>query len=202
MGASKVMIIRHAEKPEENYLGIDALGKMNPESLITIGWERAGGIANLFCPANDNFQNPALAKPDFIYASDPARGKDSSKKPSRRPYETILALAAKLNLPPITTFIDSDFSNMISAALLNTGTVLIAWQHQDILPKAPSDDSIVSELLKQTRTGNLPGVPAGPWPGNRFDIVFVLDRPTGTGPFTRFTQVPQMLLAGDSITPI
>jgi hypothetical protein len=202
MGASKVMIIRHAEKPEGKYLGIDEFGKINSESLITLGWERAGGIANLFCPSNGNFQNPALAKPDFVYASDPAREKDSSKKPSRRPYETIHALTAKLNLPPITSFIDTDFSDMISAALLNTGTVLIAWQHQDILPKTPAADSIVSELLKQTQTVNLPGVPAGPWPGNRFDIVFVFDRPGGTGPFMRFTQVPQMLLAGDSNKPI
>jgi len=29
-------------------------------------------------------------------------------------------------------------------------------------------------------------------------MVLVLDRPSGTGPFTAFTQVPQMLLAGDT----
>jgi len=73
MGATKIMIIRHAEKPgtygNEKYDGIDAKGKADKESLVTLGWERAGGIANLFDPTNAVFQNSALAVPRFYLCS-------------------------------------------------------------------------------------------------------------------------------------
>jgi hypothetical protein len=35
------------------------------------------------------------------------------------------------------------------------------------------------------------------WPGDRFDMVRVLHRPSPSGPWS-FTQVPQLLLSGDS----
>jgi len=41
-------------------------------------------------------------------------------------------------------------------------------------------------------------LPAGSWPDSRYDMVLVFDRPSGAGPFTAFTQVPQMLLARDT----
>ena len=205
MGPTKIMIIRHAEKPgtydENEYKGINAFGEHDKESLITLGWERAGGIANVFDPTT----HPKLATPDFIYASNPAIHHDM--EPSQRPYQTISALAGKLNVQPNTSFPESHYRHMVTAVLAlhvaqNTCTVLIAWQHEDILPKESSSDSIVSELLKQTKTGNLPGVPTGPWPEDRYDMVFVFDRPNGNGPLTGFTQVPQLLLAGDSMVPI
>lgn len=215
MGPTKIMIIRHAEKPgtygDADYLGIDAQGHHDPESLVTMGWERAGGIANLFSPTNGSFQNAALASPDFIYAADPADKStgdtDSDKQgdePSQRPYQTISALFNKMNLPAEQlniSFKKKHFADMVVSVLSLSGTVLISWQHQDILPKDQGSDSIVSELLLQTATppASLP-VPSGPWPGSRYDMVLVLDRPDGTGPFTGFTQVPQMLLAGDQDT--
>jgi hypothetical protein len=50
-GATQIMVIRHAEKPDtysgQAYSGVDALGDTcgsdGNESLVTIGWERAGG---------------------------------------------------------------------------------------------------------------------------------------------------------------
>lgn len=213
MGATKIMIIRHAEKPgtygNEKYRGITAKGKENPESLVTLGWERAGGIANLFFPSNLQFQNAALAVPDVIFAADPTEkakvkpdGKSKDDEPSRRPYQTISALSAKMQLPASKldlSFRKNDFPAMVTSALALSGTVLISWQHQDILPKAVGADSIVTELLKQTATSGL-SVPVGPWPGSRYDMVLVLERPSGTGPFTQCTQVPQFLLAGDLYT--
>lgn len=205
MGATKVMIIRHAEKPGTyggvNYKGINAVGAKDDSSLVTMGWERAGAIANLFYPTNNIFQHIALAKPDFIYASDPA-AKSDGEEPSQRPYQTISALVAKMNLPATQLnikFKKKDYPAMVTSALALSGTVLIAWQHQNILPKDSAADCIVSELLKQTatQTANLPPIPTGPWPAPRYDMVFVFDRPSGTGPFTNFTQVPQLLLAGD-----
>ncbi len=212
MGPTKIMIIRHAEKPGtyggQEYSGNNAFGDSDAESLVSFGWQRAGGIANLFYPSSGQFQNPDLAAPDFIYASNPATvGK---KEPSQRPYQTIAALAAKMNITPNTSFDKSAFkhSDGMVADVLTQSTdkascvVLISWQHEDILPKAAGDESIVHELVKRTESQALEGLPRGAWPGSRYDMVFVFDRPSGTGPFTRFTQVPQMLLAGDSTVPI
>jgi len=204
MGPTKIMIIRHAEKPGiyggVKYDGINAEGHKDESSLVTMGWERAGGIANLFYPSNNVFVNPALVSPGSIYAADPA-AKSDGDEPSQRPYQTIAALAAKMKLSSgqlNTSFKKKDYAKMVKSVLELSGTVLIAWQHQDILPKDNGADCIVDEILKQSSTSpsSLP-IPAGPWPADRYDMVFVFDRPTGSGPFTNFTQVPQLLLAGD-----
>ena len=202
------MIIRHAEKPGvyngHSYAGINACGMEDQESLITLGWERAGGLATLLAPATGHFQNPALCTPVAIYAADPADSK--GKEPSQRPYQTVSALADKLGLVVMANFAKESYAEMIGDVLAreDPGAILIGWQHEDILPATASADSIVTELLKQTHTpaNTLPGLPRQPWPGDRYDMVFVFDRPTGRGPFTAFTQVPQLLLAGDSSTPL
>lgn len=216
MGATKVMMIRHAEKPDTyngiQYNGINAVGQSDDESLVTLGWERAGGIANLFLPTNKVFQNSALSVPDCIFAADPAdktktkkSGKTEEDEPSQRPYQTISALAAKMQIPAsnlVTSFPKNNYAEMVTAVLsLQANTVLISWQHQDILPAKPGADSIISELLKQTNTTANLNIPAGPWPSSRYDMVLILERPSGTGPFTSFVQVPQLLLAGDSASP-
>jgi hypothetical protein len=216
MGVSKVMIIRHAEKPgtydDVQYSGINAQGQPDDESLVTLGWERAGGIANLFSPTNDRFQSPELTAPAHIYAANPAiemklrpDGNILQDEPSQRPYQTISALYGKMRAnakqPPVLNiaFDKDDYGAMVAHVLaLPGGAVLISWQHEDILPRNPGDSCVVGELLKQS--GSVPplDLPAGPWPGNRYDMVLVFDRPSGAGPFTAFTQVPQMLLAGDT----
>jgi hypothetical protein len=44
LGAEKIMVIRHAEKPGSyggvSYKGVQADGKTDKESLVTLGWER------------------------------------------------------------------------------------------------------------------------------------------------------------------
>ena len=220
MGVRKIMIIRHAEKPgtygtdKLQYAGINSLGARDDESLVTLGWERAGGIANLFCPSNGNFQNTELAQPDYIYAAspaskpviDPRTGALVEHASSQRPFQTISTLYSKMNMAPANlniSFDKSDYAGVITSVLsLFAQTVLIAWQHEDILPQATGKDSLVTELLARTNTPASIGVPTGPWPGNRYDIVLVFDRPSGTGPFVSCSQVPQMLLAGDINGPL
>ena len=204
MGATKVMIIRHAEKPGvyngQSFSGINAYGFADDESLVTLGWERAGGLANLLAPSHGPVEDAALATPCAIYASDPAD--QDGKEPSQRPYQTISALAAKLDLVAHTMFAKMSVADMVCNLLArqDAGAILISWQHELILPVSPTAASIVTELLQQTATpaDSLPGVPTVPWPADRYDLVFVFDRPSGSGPFIAFTQVPQLLLAGDS----
>ncbi|MGK4568586.1 hypothetical protein [Flavobacterium sp. 3HN19-14] len=151
------MIIRHAEKPGDyggyTLNGINRAGQADAESLVTAGWERGGAIANLFYPTNGAFQDAALATPDTIYASDPA-DKSSGKEPSQRPYQTITQLYAKIgsSVNLILSFKDKDYHDMVKDALKQSGTVLISWQHQDILPEKTGDECILTHLLKETGT--------------------------------------------------
>jgi hypothetical protein len=227
MGVKKVMIIRHAEKPGKppyaNYSGVNYLGQQDSCSLIPRGWQRGGGIANLFCPTNDQFQSPLLTSPDIIFAASPGdlnaicpppsnsvKG-DGGDDPSKRPYETVMALNAKLNLTQFCfnyLYESQNFAEMVQFVLaigVEYSNVLISWQHQLILPATLASDCIVNELLTQTGTsGSLvyeAGASSYSWPGDRYDMVLVFDRPTGSGPFTSFTQVPQMLLDGDITQP-
>lgn len=230
MGVTKVMIIRHAEKPgiyhKVLYNGINAVGQQDPASLVTMGWERAGGVTNLFYPGNGLGPLPTadLSIPDYIYASNPypqvptpytiePNGNIVAGETSQRPYQTISALSAKMGMTVNVSFDAKDYDKMVKDVLaIEAGsatspvTVLIAWQHQDVLPqptaKPPIAKSILTEFLTKTNTVGLTNIPPGPWPSDRYDMVFVLDRPTGKGVFTAFTQVPQQLLAGDKTSVI
>jgi hypothetical protein len=225
MGITKIMMIRHGEKPGkppyENFSGINYQGQQDNCSLIPRGWERGGAIANLFYPTNGVFQSPHLISPGIIFAASPgdlsvicpppATKDDDTDPPSKRPYETVMALNAKLNLTPFSfnyMYESQEFGNMVQLILalgVEYSTALISWQHQLILPATSTANCIVNELLEQTNTPTTlvyeEGMPSYSWPGDRYDMVLVFDRPTGSGPFTSFRQVPQMLLPGDSSQP-
>jgi hypothetical protein len=64
----------------------------------------------------------------------------------------------------------------------------VSWEHEHI-------PAIIARL------GQVTPRPPGSWPGDRFDIVYVFTR-TASGSGWDFSQVPQMLLAGDSPDPI
>jgi hypothetical protein len=186
MPASKIMIVRHAEKPTDPGVtpeidGVTAQGTNDPEELIVRGWQRSGGLVRLFAPRNGHFVDPHLAQPQTIFAS--GIGHHSN---SLRPQHTVLELAALLGLSLNTQFLKNDYPNMVNAALAANGVVLIAWEHQDI-------PSIANQIL-----GNNTTVPQT-WPGTRFDVVWVFDRQGGGW---TFSQVPQLLLSGDSDQPI
>jgi hypothetical protein len=193
---TKIMIIRHAEKPPKDDdaaggsavagkkvlegppYGVDPDGNNTNESLIVQGWQRAGALIGLFAPPPGTSQNPVLATPQFLFASD-------SK--SKRPLETIEPLALKLNLKR-TTDPKQDHNAIADAAMACGGTALICWQHEDI-------PQMANHIL-----GNKTTVPQK-WPGHRFDMVWVFDLDPSSKTYS-FSQVPQLLLAGDSDTPI
>jgi len=210
MGATKIMVIRHAEKPGSyngaQYAGVNNLGTVagvdGAKHLVTLGWERAGALVTLFgAPWGPK---PPLATPQFLFASNPTvkHGDDTTDAgPSNRPYETLIPLAAKLGLTTDVCHGKSHFANMVTAALACDGVVLIAWQHEDIpLTPKTGEPGISQEILTQTRTTATLVVPTS-WPvsptGARYDLVFVFDRPNGSGPITSFKLFPQQLLTGD-----
>ena len=210
MGATKIMVMRHAEKPDNynglQYAGVNNLGTLagddGAKHLVTLGWERAGALVTLFA-APWGPKSP-LATPQFLFASDPIAKDDDDTGdagPSQRPYETLTALAADLNLIVDISHGKNHYAEMVTSALACDGSVLIAWQHEDIaLTTNTGAAGISKELLTQTETIASFAIPAT-WPtgpaGARYDLVFVFDRPEGNGPMTDFTLFTQRLMAGD-----
>lgn len=179
----RIMFIRHAEKPAPDLgSGVDANGKADEESLAVRGWQRAGALARFFCPAEG--AHAAKLTPGSVFA--PGTGPASK---SRRSMQTVAPLVALLQETSavnfVTAYLKDDGVALMKDVLAQSGVVLIAWEHK-ILP------SLIAYLP------HAPKVPAS-WPEDRFDLVWVLDR---TADGWIFTQLPQMLLAGDSTQPI
>ncbi len=186
--AEKVMIIRHAEKP----LVPDGLGQVIPFGLLengehskyglTVrGWQRAGALATLFAPEGAKFRSAQLATPNAIFAS-----AISSHSWSRRMQLTIAPLQQKLGPAAVvnTSFPKGEEERMVETALRCSGNVLVCWAH-DALP-----------MIAARIVGAEKDVPSL-WPENRFDLVWVFDRLSGSLGWS-FKQVPQLLLRGDS----
>jgi hypothetical protein len=196
------MIIRHGEKPPEPPaspppFGVTPDGRQDDHSLSVRGWQRAGALATYFTTSRTDISS--INTPQFIYAvkvdidfetpHDAVGARIGTK--GKRAQQTVAPLAEKLG-PAATidfTFDKGDEVAMIAAAMLCPGVVLICWVHENI-----------PRIVREIPTDLATPVPAV-WPddaqGNgRFDLVwaFEYDRAAST---YRFSQVPQMLLAGD-----
>jgi hypothetical protein len=184
--ATKVMIIRHAEKPVGQILGINESGVEDSSSLIPQGWQRAGALVSLFGASSGPLPTPSYLFAPNVFGSGT----------SERPFETITPLAAKLaiaiNANPAADnpgqYASTDYAAMVSVALGCQGVVLIAWEHEDI-------PSIANLLL-----GNSTTAPQT-WPSARFDVIWIFDLNPATNTYT-FSQAPQLLLHGDLASPI
>lgn len=185
------MIIRHGEKPPKHP------GKAGPfdvkedgspgggKSLIVPGWQRAGALNAFFAPYKSTPANPLVARPDYIYAASP-------KGESQRPYETVTPLAAWLGYQRGSPQFNVDYTiggeeaKMAASVLSLGGTVLIAWEHDNIMPnimKAINDQVTIANYAKITN----------PFP-DVFYLVWVLD--LNGGKYT-WTSTNQNLMAGD-----
>ncbi len=183
--ATKIMLMRHGEKPTNDPppYGVTVDGERESESLTVRGWQRAGALAAFFAPADNSFQDPALARPQFIYASTPTK-----RQGSRRSVETMTPLAEKLAIRINANYPKLEFDKMLEEAFLCSGVVLICWQHE-LLPK------IANRILGDQKTA------PQEWPEDRYDMVWVFDRDATSGRYD-FKQVPQNLLMGDWAIPI
>jgi hypothetical protein len=175
----KMMLIRHAEKPDEQgkVLGVDESGTPNPNQLSVRGWQRAGALVRFFAPINEIFVE-GIEKPASIIACKPANGANSVRSVS-----TVAPLAAALGMAVNKDIGCGDESALIEFLKENSqDAVLICWRHEPI-------PGIVRALA-----GNLENLPSK-WPGKRFDLVWVLEK-SDSG--WSFKQVAQLLLAGDA----
>jgi hypothetical protein len=178
MPAAKIMLIRHAEKPNDDGApGLMPNGAENPRALTLTGWKRANALVDLFNPPEGASPRPALAKPSSLFAS----GSESL-----RPKQTVAPLAAALNLS-VRTFLRGQEAELVAAAKKAEDPVLISWQHEAI----PD----IASLIR----GGAEGVPVR-WPGHVYDLVWVFDLEL-SGAWT-FTQVPELVMPGDSEKPI
>lgn len=184
-GATKVMLIRHAEKPVGQINGIDESGNQDPNSLIPQGWQRAGALVPLFSSSFGPLPTPTHLFAPNVFGSG-----------SKRPFETITPLAARLGITMNATpggvapgqYAPGDYALMVPDALACPGVVVIAWEHEFI-------PSIANIIL-----GNNTTVPQT-WPSARFDVVWIFDFNSATNAYT-FNQLPELLLQGDLPSPI
>ena len=174
MGASKIMVIRHAEKPITGRAdGVRARGDEDDASLITRGWQRAGALVGFFL----NPTSPDVVRPEHVFAVRFDLGVEGS---SRRSRQTVRPLCERLGVRCDDRFGEGQEDLLAHAALKIQEPMLIAWSHEHI-PR-------IAQAI-------CPGLPIPfEWPEDRFDLVWVFDRASRK---TTFKQVPQLLLAGD-----
>lgn len=200
--ASTIMIIRHGEKPPEPPaspppFGVTPDGMQDDHSLSVRGWQRAGALATFF--ASSRSTPPSVSSPQFIYAvkvdgdndhpQDASGAKIGTK--GKRAQQTVAPIAEKLGSSATLNFAfdKGDEASMITSAMACPGVVLICWVHENI-PR-------IASLIPANPTTPVPEK----WPNDargygRFDVIwaFEFDHTAGT---YRFSQIPQMLLAGD-----
>jgi hypothetical protein len=178
MTASKVMVIRHAEKPDDagTVFGVSIEGHQDPEELTARGWQRAGALATFFAPPDDHFRDQRIEKPSTIFA-----GRVAPHSKSVRPQHTVEPLAELVGREMLRLdFSEGEEQQLVAAALAVDGVVLISWHHEAI------------PAIKDALLGD--HAPPRKWDKERFDLVWVFTQTAGSW---RFEQVPQLLLAGD-----
>jgi hypothetical protein len=182
-----IFIIRHGEKPDTPPpYGVDVDGNQNEHSLLPRGWERAGALATLFAPSGGQFRT-GLKTPTQLIAPDYGSAKNDA---IHRTHETILPLEQLLGLNVDTPFSEGNEAELgKSVADAQTGITLICWEHKAIHLIANNIPTPSGTKIPQS------------WPEGRFDVVWSFAFDTSSGTYA-FDQIPQLLLAGDSDTPI
>lgn len=183
MACDKIMLIRHAERPnaDKSLRGVGIDGRKDKESLTVRGWQRAGALVRFFAPADGHFAQPGLAQPASLYAC-----RAAPKDPSLRPQHTLVPLSELLGVELNRDHFHGDEIALVEDIQARKGPALIAWKHDGI-------PVIANAILGDATTS------PQRWPYGRYDFVWVFER---RGAHWTFSQVPQLLLAGDSAEPI
>jgi hypothetical protein len=187
---SKIMIIRHAEKPPNspNSTGpwdVKFEGKSGEgKSLIVRGWQRAGALSSFFAPYKSKPANPKIVTPHHIYAANP-------KGETQRPWATVLPLAEWLKYKEGSSQFCVDYSvgdekHLVKSVLEHGSPVLISWEHLHIMP------DMIGHIHESHPIANYKEIPKQ-FP-DVFYLVWVLD--LSDGKYT-WSSINQNLLPGD-----
>jgi hypothetical protein len=187
---SKIMIIRHAEKPPNspNKTGpwdVQLDGESGDgKSLIVQGWQRAGALSNFFAPYKSKPVNPEIVTPHHIYAAHP-------KDETQRPWETVTPLAAWLKYKEGSSQFNVEYSvgdekHLVKSVLEHSSPVLICWEHLHIMP------DMIGDINSAHAIANYKEIPKQ-FP-DVFYLVWVLDL---NGSEYTWCSVNQNLIAGD-----
>jgi hypothetical protein len=205
MSALSILIIRHAEKPNEAWAGpgMTPEGIADQKSLVIRGWQRAGSWSALFGAGLGGNDFP---QPSAIYATNPtAVGSDDDKEavipseaathanrrePSQRPFETIIPLASRLKVTANINYSLGQESELVTEVIGRTGAVLICWEHK----------AIGESILPAIAGAQVLPLPRN-WDGARYDVVLRFDR-AEHGAAWSFRQLFPRLLSGDSDVPM
>ena len=191
MKALTLFIIRHAEKPDVDQPalgpGLTKHGEKDTESLVIRGWERAGAWASLFGAGLGGSDYPA---PGAIYAATPGAPDKLNHPPSRRPDQTISALAARLGIKADKSIPKGSEDHLVKTVVACEGVVLVSWEHK----------AIIEDILPKLPVSNHKALPAK-WSGDRFDVVLRFDRAQGVETMV-FKPLYPRLLSGDSNLPV
>jgi hypothetical protein len=181
MAAHKIMVLRHAEKPDDAGVthAVDEFGVQDPRELTVRGWQRAGALVRFFAPRDNHFIDRRIETPGAIFAAAP-------HERSKRSPSTVRPLAQALGLTMRSEFsAKTQVAQMLDAAQACDAAVLVSWRHDSMR-------EIAHRLLGD-------GAVSLEWDDARFDMVWVFSR---SDDHWILEQVPQLLLPGDSEVPI
>lgn len=183
MSARVIFVIRHGEKPPllPPPSGVELDGTHDEHSLLPLGWQRAGALATLFAPYDGHLRE-GLAAPDELISPQYPKG-----IATHRTYETIYPLSQLVGVAianPYPEGAEARLAQTLAAA--TKGVTLVCWEHHAI-------QKIAENIMPDTTFPK--------WPADRFDVVWSFVR-VSSSPGYVFSQVPQMLLAGDRDTAI
>ncbi len=148
-GPRLILIIRHAEKPDDiKDPDLTAAGRARAEKLV-------------------DYVPQTFGAPDFVFAS-------ARSKRSNRPVETVKPLSKKIGVPIDDTFADEDFAalaqELLSDKKYDQKFVLICWHHghipdlafalgasRDAVPD-PWDPTVFNLILQLDYKGGAPPV--------------------------------------------
>ena len=169
-----ILLIRHAEKPEE--------GDPPSAHLTAKGMERANALQALFTTGRPPGRFPP---PDFIFATKHAEGpNETGDEKSYRPIETVQSYANSRQITLNTDFTDKDVASLAAKILSDptySGKVLLICWHQGKLPN-------LAKELKADAPDN--------WKKKIFDRVWQITYDAQGN--AKFQDFPQQLLPGDS----
>jgi hypothetical protein len=143
----KIVIIRHGEKPPQG------------DNLSCQGLNRSLQLTNVL--------HAKFGVPSYVYVPSLSLGKSTSKA---RMYQTIVPFAAKYNLAINTKFDESDAKGIAQTVISKSGTVLLVWEHKEIL-------EIVKKLGVNDK--NLS------WDDNDYDSIWIVTFTNGKPSITR-----------------